>query len=61
VSQPISILPTSKKEYFLVYNSREIYYTSCSGSRAEQVSYYSLINDDFTEFRNNISVAELED
>jgi hypothetical protein len=60
VPQPISVLPTSKKDYFLVFNAREIYYTFCgSGGRAEQVSYYSLINDDFTEFRNNISVGEL--
>lgn len=58
VPQPVSVLPTHKKDYFLVYNAREIYYTFC-GARAEQVSYYSLINDDFTEFRNNISVAEL--
>jgi hypothetical protein len=45
----------------LLYNSREIYYTFCSSSKIEQISYYSLINDDFTEFRNNISVGELED
>ena len=45
IAEPLRILPTRRKEYFLVHNRRELYYTLCSGGKAELVSYYSLISD----------------
>ena len=45
IAEPLRILPTRRKEYFLVHNRRELYYTLSSGGKAELVSYYSLISD----------------
>lgn len=61
VAKPISLLVTSRLDYFLLHNSREIYYVFYDQSKMSTISYYSLINDEFSTFRNNLNLAELGD
>jgi hypothetical protein len=51
------MIATDKKEYILIHNHTDIHYASYNSSKITLLSYFSLLNDDFITFRNNLTLS----